>query len=320
MAFYEMLLIGNTCFSSRKEVQTYMQLYDNAYSKLGKRLRSYALITIVYFLLNLIETYVISIGFAGFISILVLVFQILIIIDAKKAAKQFKKPELERFGNFQIGALILGFVAIGIIFIISFQIVFAELMGYGSGIVDLVSIMVMSVIIDLCTSFLVLVSWLAFAAFFKNAQEVDIRSFGLPGIYFVITSTIIGIANAVAISLPTAILHSTGMFQVIGFILGIAFNVLAIIGYFKTSDAMARLGSLAIERGPVESTTLGTTASFPPSTPAPGERSLGRVPSRDFARAAARSCPPTTSRFNSVPIAGPSFQLELLFSFLPARW
>lgn len=225
-----------------------MMQNGNPYSKLGIRLRAFMMVTLVYFLLELLDTYVVYTGIAGFIAIAVLVFQILVILDAKGVANSFNKPDLSRFANYLIGSFVPAFASVIVLFIILFQIA----LGLGSGSVSVGPILMASAIIGLLNSLLVLAAWFAFYKFFKGVNAIDIPTSGLTGVYLVIVGTFAIIADFLAVGFPNAILNNVSFipqfsgsrlpFDVIGLILVMFANVLVIVGYFKVANTIIAFG------------------------------------------------------------------------------
>jgi hypothetical protein len=218
------------------------------YTKLGTSLRVYAVFTVFYFLLDLVNLYLVSISaLLDFIGFIIFLIEIAVIVYAKKAASEHAGIGLDRFGNFMIGAIIFSIVGIIIVVAEAFQVAYSEVTS-GSGTIDVLPVLISADIVSLITVILELLAWNAMAGFFKGKNDVDNQGRGIQAAWLVIIATVLALATIFVVGFPESFIRSTIVigapaippfgrvllpYSVMDILLIIASNLLAIIGYFK---------------------------------------------------------------------------------------
>jgi hypothetical protein len=247
-----------------------MYAIDNEFSKLGMKLKVFAILTIVTTTLSLVESYLLpfGLGISGFIAFPLLIFQILIIVSAKKAAKAYNNAQLNIFGTLMIVSMILSFGSVGVIVIMSMSQAMDYVLGGGTGTMDILSITLTGEIISLATLACEAVAWIFMVKFFDTLQELDARTRGKPGAILVFVGSCIAVASAAIVGIPTAFMIATidpygiGItipfpYIIAGELFSLATVVLSVIGYFIMSQVFVQLGGL---RQPGSGPSDGTEA------------------------------------------------------------
>nr|MDO8111549.1 zinc ribbon domain-containing protein [Candidatus Sigynarchaeota archaeon] len=231
---------------------------ENSYQKLSGKFKLFGIFTLIYFLLSLVDTYLVDTSISGIFAIINLIIEILFIVDAKKAAKDYERPELNRFANFFIGALLLAFATVIVIFSISFQIAFAVVMGHGSTVVNILGLTLTSIIMGMVTTGLEFAGWFAMSDFFKKVEDVETQAKGAGTVKMFLIVNLLLLVEHAALGIPKAFMNPTidlsgpsePLFsgpdmplEVIDAILSVILNIMIIVAYFKLADVLRFLGS-----------------------------------------------------------------------------
>jgi len=245
-------------------------MMENNLTKLGLRLKIFAILTLVSTALGLVDSYLLpsSISISGYVSIPMLVFQILIIAGAKKCAKEYKFDRLNTYATFMIVSLVMSFASIGIIFAMTFVAVLDDVIGGGMGVINILPILVAAEVVSLVTLVIELIAWIYMLTFFDHLEEVDARARGKPGAILTIVGRSIAIAASLVVDIPTIINNPTIDLENIAIVVplpqliaielfDIATTVVSVIGYLILSQVFTLLGSLRpqVPRFPATSTT-----------------------------------------------------------------
>ncbi len=280
-------------------------MMDNDFQKLGMRLKVFAILTLLSTVLGFVP-FVSTI--ASFLSFPLLIFQILIIVGAKKCATSYKNNYLNLFGTLMIVSMVTSFASFGLIFAMTFVQVMGEMMGGGSGIINILPIMVAGEVVSLVTLVFELVAWFYMLGFFEHLEEVDARVRGKPGALLVLVGSSIAIASSLIVGIPTAINNPVVDIENLEIVMplplviastlfGLATAVLSAIGYLILSQVFTLLGDLRpkVPRFPTPSTATSWAGGDPYGSPPPGawdgdERPMGRDPSA-IGAPGTRKCP-----------------------------
>ncbi len=232
-------------------------MVDNDYTKLGKNLKVFAILTLVTALLGLLEDFVIPAGFSisGFVSVPLLVFQIFIIISAKKSAKAYNKPELNTFASLMIASLVLSFASVGVIFGMTFFEVFNAMMGGGPGTINIMPVMVAAEVISLITISFEAIAWSFMLVFLAHLEVVDAGTHGKPGAILAMVGSIIAIVSSLVVGIPVILMNPTididniqmvmtPLQGVTSALFSIGKDATSIIGFFILSAVFIQLGSV----------------------------------------------------------------------------
>ncbi len=255
-------------------------MVDNDFSKFGMKLKIFAILTLLVAALGLLESYVVDIGISGLVAIPLLIFQILIIVGAKKCAKTYNKPQLNTFATLMIVSLLLSFASSGIIVGMTFYQVLSTMRGGGS-VVNILPIMIAGEVISVITLAAEVGAWFYMLGFFDHLEEVDARARGKPGAILAIVGGLISIASSLIIGIPSIIMNPTIDIEnitlvmtpaqiIAGALLNIATNVASVVGYFILSAVFIQLGSLKPPTFPVEPTATSWGRQDSLGSPAPG--------------------------------------------------
>ncbi|MEX2716372.1 MAG: zinc ribbon domain-containing protein [Candidatus Sigynarchaeum springense] len=232
-------------------------MMENDLTKLGLRFKVFAILTLVSAMLDLVDNYLLPSGFSisGYVSIPLLIFQILIIVSAKKSAKEYQFDRLNMFATLMIVSLVASFASVGLIFALTFVAVLEEFAGGGMGAINISPILTAGTVISLLTIVLELIAWIFMLTFFDHLEEIDARARGKPGAILAIVGRSIAIASSLIVGIPLIINNPTIDPENIAIVmpipqliaselLGIATTIVSVIGYFTLSQVFALLGSL----------------------------------------------------------------------------
>ncbi|MBN2152246.1 MAG: zinc ribbon domain-containing protein [Candidatus Lokiarchaeota archaeon] len=253
-------------------------MVDNDFTQLALRMKVFAILSMVSLTLGLVEAYLlpVDLGISGFVSIPLLVFQVLIIVGAKKCATAYKNERLNTFGTLMIVSFVASIASVGLIFIMTFFEVLREVMSGGSGTINILPMTLAMEIISIATLAFETVAWCFMLSFFDNLEELDARARGKPGAILALVGSCVAIASSVAIGIPTIInnptidLNNIALVMPIGQIvaselLSIANLVTTVVGYLIMSQTFQLLGNLRPRRPrfPAPSTAASFTGPDP---------------------------------------------------------
>src|SRR5271157_56348 len=220
---------------------------ENLYKKLGNRFYALAVMTIIDYLSSFL-------GLSIYLSIVVFVIQVLIIINAKKASRQYNQPALNIFGNFMILIIITGFALTGILFAQSFQIAFAVLQAQITTL-DISPIVLTEVIVGIFSSVLEFLAWYAMFMYFTASKLGGQKKKGTLASSIVAIAMIIAICQAILITVPEALMKSvidlktgvitttgsTGLYVSMNTIISSIVTCLEVLAYFMIGASFVAL-------------------------------------------------------------------------------
>src|SRR5271157_452171 len=287
---------------------------QNLYKKTGSLFYAFGALSLAVYLLAFIN-------FSTFVGIVLLVIQILIIVNAKKASKAYNQPPLNIFGSLMIASIILAFIEVGVAVAEIFQVAIASVRS-GTGFINLTPIVVTAVAIGICSSFFELLAWIAMISFFKRVETSSNQKKGTGASFLVLIATIIAVTVALAIGIPFALMEfsmyaSTGMilttgpivfYNMMNEIFSFVGTILAVISYFMLGAAFNSLGQVnAISSGP--SPTYAPAMHGPTITPVMREPVI--TPSMSEPRVARQF-------LNNCPYCGVSLMADKDLQFCPS--
>jgi hypothetical protein len=224
-------------------------MVDNEFTILGKKLKVYAILTLVAGLLSFVDSMI-----SGFLSIPLLVFQVMVIVAAKKSAAAYKKAELNTFATLMIVSMILSFASVGVIFAMTFGAVFSVLMDGGS-VISILPTMIAGQVITLITMVFEAIAWIFMLGFFNHLEEIDVRTRGKPGAILAVVGSFISIASSLIVGIPSILMNPTIDLDTLAVIMtpgqvitsalfSLGTLVVSVIGYFIMCNAFVQLGNL----------------------------------------------------------------------------
>lgn len=252
-------------------------MVDNEFTKLGMKLRIIAILTLVAGVLGFVDD-LLPISISGFVSIPLLVFQIMVIIGAKRCAKVYNKAELNTFGAFMIVSLVTSFAAVGVIFAMSYMAVLSVLLGGGSPVINILPIIIVGQVISIISLAFETMAWFNMLGFFNHLDEIDVRARGTPGAILVAIGSLVSVASALVVSIPAMLSNPTINLETMDIVMNPGQAIVAILftlgtlvvtipGYFILSNALVQLGNLRPPSAAYGRVTAESNAS-PRSTPA----------------------------------------------------
>ncbi|HME55636.1 MAG TPA: zinc ribbon domain-containing protein [Candidatus Lokiarchaeia archaeon] len=283
----------------------------NPFQKLGKRFRTFAIISLIYTLLAVVGVFDptgASTILAMFLAFVVFIYQILIIIDAKKAAKLYNRPALNQFGTYLIIYIIISFVSVAITY---FPIMMATAT---SGLLDTTPYSLTGAIGNICSIAFQLMAWLSMATFFRTTEAIDIQARSMNWTKLIIIAILIELGAAIAIEIPLSIIESvidlgsgssvntSPTLELLDAVCLVVWNLIALFGYFKIGEVFYSLGT--IESPEVEQPSTGM--------PSPGTSSFSRAPSGNFQPG------PMRNNIVTCPYCGTRFQADPSMEFCPS--
>lgn len=282
----------------------------NPYQKLGKRFRTFAILSVIYVLLAIVDT-IIPTGISSLLSIVVFIYQILIISDAKKAAKIYNRQTLNQFGNYLILYIIISFISVGISVAPTLPAIMDNVQ---TGLIDTMPYSLISAILDVCSVAIQLMAWFSMVAFFRATEAIDIQARSMYWTKLVIIAMIIELGAAIAFEIPLSIIesvidistenpvNSSPTLEVLYTTCMIIWNILAIAGYFK-------IGEIFFSLGTIESTEIGPSSAGMASS---GISSLSPASSKIITPGSMRD------DFATCPNCGARFQADPSIQFCPS--
>ncbi|HME55637.1 MAG TPA: zinc ribbon domain-containing protein [Candidatus Lokiarchaeia archaeon] len=250
------------------------------YQTLGKRLRSLAILVLISAIVSVLDTILFALGVPPFVqimilnvpveldllslidsllSILIFIFQVLIIIHAKSAAKAYARPALNRFASFFIFCLVLFIASNGI----NYVPLILDLMSLFTGTVYtaqsllamILEFSMASTIVYICSISLQLAAWLSMVKFFRGLDDPGIQSRGTNWTRLVTIALVGRLGVNVAIGIPLTIMENSVYFitfsiaiivtfEILDSVCIFALTILIIIGFLKLSTVFQLLGTI----------------------------------------------------------------------------
>jgi len=218
---------------------------------MGMLFRAYSILSLVY---TLFSAYGIlhNINTMGIVGLLFLMYQVLFVSNAKKAAREFNRPVLSQFGTFIILSLVLHVVSIGINIA---PPIYVFLSYFPTGSFYLTPYSLASAIVEVCSIALQLKAWFSIATFFQANEVPAIQGRGMKWTKLLIAAFLIQLGEVILLAIPLALIisvidystasiivpNSAILFEEIDAASLIFWGILTLVGYFKVGDAFLSL-------------------------------------------------------------------------------